>query len=502
MRLGISAVTLSAALLPLLAASGAGATTPSFSISMSPGLSPSFSPSIHDYVEKCGSSTQTLSTTGTGSVTIGGKVVAQPAHKTISLVSGQEVIVVSSAGDSYRVRCIPDDFPAYTVSITGTPTAKGYLVAPVDTFDPAVPSPTTPYVVAFNRNGVPMWWKSATSATEPAAVQSGGAPQDPKFFGQSSISWWIDGLEVFHNLDGTVTNVLGGSGTIDQHDIVPLPNGNYLTILDVQRNCPADPSQCIDLSTWGVPNTNTCMTQCPVLDTEIVELDPSNNVVWQWDPLATTHVHIDLAAENTNWRQVPFQDYMHMNSLQYDGNGGIVFSLRHLDAVYRMDMNTGDITWKLGGTTTPQSLTVLRKNGSPYTGSLFSGQHFARLYANGTLSVHDNETRGGPSQTSLQPRVLLFSIDTNNKKAQIIHALTDARITKSVCCGGAQLLASGNWFVGWGGNFQTVEYDPLNNPVFTLNTYPYFSYRSSPVTATQAALRAGMDAMVPPYVLP
>jgi hypothetical protein len=43
---------------------------------------------------------------------------------------------------------------------------------------------------------------------------------------------------------------------------------------------------------------------------------------------------------------------VHLNSLQEDVDG-IVFSSRHLDAVYRIRRSDESIDWKLGGTETP-----------------------------------------------------------------------------------------------------------------------------------------------------
>ena len=39
-----------------------------------------------------------------------------------------------------------------------------------------------------------------------------------------------------------------------------------------------------------------------------------------------------------------------MNSIQLLGNHELVFSARHFDAVYAIDMTSGAIIWKLGGT--------------------------------------------------------------------------------------------------------------------------------------------------------
>ena len=66
----------------------------------------------------------------------------------------------------------------------------------------------------------------------------------------------------------------------------------------------------------------------------------------------------------------------------------MIASFRHLDAVYKISKSTGKIVWKLGGTTTPKSLTV-KDDPRAYT---LGAQHDARLLPDGTLTVFDNRT--------------------------------------------------------------------------------------------------------------
>jgi hypothetical protein len=265
--------------------------------------------------------------------------------------------------------------------------------------------------------------------------------------------------------------------------MVQLPNGDYLAIMTVPRNCPAVPSQCVDLSSWGLSS------QSQIVDDIIVELNQSNKIVWQW----SVADHIDVAAANVNWRDM-FPDVVHMNSLQYDGNGGIIFSVRHFDAIYRIDMATGAITWKLGGSPTPQSLKV---SGDPYVkggGQLFSGQHDARLQPDGSMTVHDNGSRA-----NRPPRGVRFTIDPSTNTATEVEQITDNRVTTpSPYTGSVEKLPGGDWVADWGGGDFTTELSPTGVPQITI-TYPgYFSYREGHVLASTSSLRRGMNSMVAP----
>ena len=86
----------------------------------------------------------------------------------------------------------------------------------------------------------------------------------------------------------------------------------------------------------------------------IEELTPAGDVVWSWD----TADHIPVAETDPQWRSAPALgalDPYHWNSIEATATGFIV-SFRHLDAVYNIDKATGDIVWKLGGSTTPESM--------------------------------------------------------------------------------------------------------------------------------------------------
>ena len=220
----------------------------------------------------------------------------------------------------------------------------------------------------------------------------------------------------------------------------------------------------------------------------IVELNPANQIVWQW----SVADHINVAAADVNWHD-QFPDVIHMNSILYDGNGGIIFSARHLDAVYRIDMATGALTWKLGGSPEPESLGVVGDQYVAAGGQLFSGQHYARLTADGSLTVHDNGTRANRA-----PRAVRFTIDTSTNTATEVEQVSDPRATYAACCGSVEKLAGGDWLASWGANDFMTELNPQGVPQITI-TYPgNFSYRASDVPVSVDALRQGMDAMVAP----
>ena len=216
-------------------------------------------------------------------------------------------------------------------------------------------------------------------------------------------------------------------------------------------------------------------------------------MVWSWDAFD----HISVAETDPQFRaQLVFSpfDAFHWNSIEATDTGFIV-SFRHLDAVYAIDKATGDIDWKLGGTPTPQSLTVV--NDPVFTGgSHFGGQHDARRLSDGTVTLHDNGSNLGRA-----PRAVRYQIDESARTATMVEQLSDAAVVPtSGCCGSARRLDGGDWVVGWGGTNTVSELTSSGSRVFLMQFTTGTLYRAVPVpfgVLDRAALRAGMDAQYP-----
>jgi hypothetical protein len=220
--------------------------------------------------------------------------------------------------------------------------------------------------------------------------------------------------------------------------------------------------------------------------------------VWEWN--SRWHIGIN---EGRRWASTSNQflktlpngkialDWRHLNALQPDGDG-ILVSLRHSDAIYRIDRATGDIDWKLGGTPTDKSLTIV---GDPYADSDFGGQHDVRVLPDGTVTLFDNGSNRGRA-----PRALRFRIDTQARTATLIESVTEPEAPASFCCGSARKLPGGDWVVDWT-PLLISELTADGTPVLRLNFADNrFSYRANPVLPGQldpAAVQAGMDKMHP-----
>jgi Arylsulfotransferase (ASST) len=435
------------------------------SFTSTPSLFPDFSPRIHDYVVRCRDGPVTVE----GHLSRGWEAAVGDRHfrrgdfkATVLLRSGQAfTVIVRQVGhrrrSHYHVRCLPDSFPKYTYIRYGPVSPKYFAVTRTD----------RRYGMVFNNHGVPIWWIHAP--VNNASVRRSG-----------NILWFNPSGRRFeiHRLDGSLVRTLDPVGLVANiHDLQFLPHGDYLVGSKVKRDH-------VDTSAYGGSSDAT------VVNTELQQVSPDRQLVWDWK----SQDHISLEETGRWWRFAIQQHYdvEHWNSIEPAG-GSVIASFRHLDAVYKIRKSSGEIVWKLGGTTTPQSLQV-RQDPYAYT---FGGQHDARLLPDGTLTVFDNRTYLDPEAP---PRAVRFAIDETTGTATLLQSITDPDVPFSDCCGSARLLSSGDWLIDWGSatNHPIGGYESDGERTFLLTFNSHVSYRAEPVPAgvlTAKDLRRGMRAM-------
>jgi hypothetical protein len=449
-------------------------------VTVLPALTPNFQPSIHDYVVDCNSrpSVQFTAQIDNGlEVFVNALQAAGPgqtAGVAVPLAANQRFTFAfgdsNTAQVGYSVRCLPPGFPPISTSATAASQAEWYL------FSPSLEGKGPYYVIVADAHGTPVWWME--QALDESAI-------DATLIGTNRIAWTTGyGTFTLRSFDGIVQNVLGPD--LDIHELQLTPAGTYLVIQNIYRQCPPD---CADMSAWGGS------TKAALVDAEIKEIDSHSNVLWTW----STRDHIALSESGTQpWFPSQGGDIIHMNAVEPDGEDALLFSARHLDAIYHITKSTGAIDWKLGGSARAESLTVIgdtRPTAIGAAGQALSGQHDVRLLADRTVTVHDNGTAANRS-----PFAMRYVIDETARTARVVEAVQDPRATFSDCCGSARRLPGGNWVVQWGFNPYMTELDPLGNPVVTISYQmgATFSYRAVPIlpgVVSADQWRQGMDNM-------
>jgi Arylsulfotransferase (ASST) len=128
-----------------------------------------------------------------------------------------------------------------------------------------------------------------------------------------------------------------------------------------------------------------------VIDGIVQEIDiHSGRVPFEWHSL--DHVALDesydpLSASTPPTTASNAWDYFHINAVSFDTDGNLLLSSRHTWTVYKVNYQTGDIIWRLGG-----------KNSDFQLGPNveFAWQHNPIALDDNTIRIFDNESNGTP----------------------------------------------------------------------------------------------------------
>jgi len=306
---------------------------------------------------------------------------------------------------------LPSDFPSIEVVISNNP-ASGYRLLSRK----STARGNGFYLYFIDESGEVVYYRRMIDAMSNIAKQPNGM-----------ITWYNNGYYKFFAMDSTYSVVdsfeCGNGYSTDFHEIRILENGHaYLMSYDVQW---IDMSEIVE---GGDPNAT-------VIGLIIQELDEDHEVIFQWrswDFYEITDINdvFDLAE--------PAIDYVHGNSLEIDEDGSILISARHMDEITKINGNTGEIIWRLGGENNDFEFIDDDRG--------FSLQHDIRRLPNRNITLFDNGVLHEPPYS----RSLEYQLDENNLTATLVweYANIDGRL--SIAMGSTQRLQNGNNLICWG----------------------------------------------------
>lgn len=334
-----------------------------------------------------------------------------PATGQPALRDPEKTIAPASAPD-FR----PSDYPSYHITALDDP-ADGYVfVAP---FPLAGANPgSRPYLMILDNNGSPLFYRRLSGSGLDFKVQATGSLS--YFDNHQNAQNYVELDSAYREVDRwTMGN---GYGT-DLHELILLPDGHALMM--------SYDNQPVDMSAV-VPGGRA---DAIVVGMVIQEQDADHNVVFEWrswDHFEITDASdlVDLTAD--------YIDYVHGNAIERDVDGNLLVSSRHMDEITKIDRQTGEIIWRMGG----------KRNEFTFVDDTlgFRHQHDIRRLPNGNITLFDNGNGRHPQHS----RAVEYSIDEGNKSVNLVwqHAPADGRY--SVAMGNAQRLPNGNTMIGWG----------------------------------------------------
>ena len=311
---------------------------------------------------------------------------------------------------------VPSDWPTLTVGISNSPWAGSiFLTNQSGTTNKAIGS----YLMIVNNDGSPFNYKKLPT-------QANGFKMEVN--GDLSFNFKASGARII--LDTTLTPIdtlQGGNGyKTDGHDFLLLSNGHALVIANDPE--PVDMSQLVP---GGNPDAS-------VTGLIVQEIDAQQNVVFQWrswDYLPITNSYFDLTQQTI--------DLIHANALAVAGDGNILVSLRHYSSVVKIDRETGDIVWILGGK--GNQFTFMNEHASNAP-TYFSYQHDIDVLPNGHLTLFDNGNQHSPEYS----RGVEYSLDEQNKIATMVWDYRHSPDIYASAMGSVERLPNGNTLIGWG----------------------------------------------------
>lgn len=316
---------------------------------------------------------------------------------------------------------LPSDFPGITIDSTNNPSSGKIFLT---NFSINQGDTTGNYLIILNNDGSVYKYKKLTQPSFDFKVLPDGRLSYADVvnnYGGYGDTRWIVMDTAFTPLD---TIECGNGYSADIHDFLLLPNGHSIVFA-------YDPEP-MDMSQFGGD------TNATVIGTVIQELDVSKNVVFQWrswDYIPITDSYIDLTTNTV--------DLIHANAISVDLDGNIVLSMRHLSSIIKIDRQTGNIKWFLGGK--ENQFTFLNENSSNAP-DYFSYQHDVRIWPDGNMTLFDNGNQHSPNYS----RAVEYKLDEQNKTADMVWEYRHNPDIYSFAMGSVQRLSNGNTLICWG----------------------------------------------------
>lgn len=331
---------------------------------------------------------------------------------------------------------VPSDFPASVITVNSNP-SPGYLF-----LENALSGPA--YTMLLGNDGMPVWYRR-------------GRMYDFKVQRNGTLSWGgydTTGGYIFMMADQNF-NIINSFGTTngyvtDPHELKILPDGSYFLIGDL--------STVVDLSQYIVGGS----TFAYVMESVVQGFTPTGELIFQWRPWDNYDIR-DLPGGYTT-------DFPHMNAIDVDADGNLVVSARHLSEVTKINRDTGEIIWRLGGVHSSFNFV-----NDPLNGTSF--QHAVSALGNGHYMVFDN----GDYHTPQVSRAVEYQIDLTNKTATMAWQFRDSPDKYAWYTGNAQRLPSGNTLIDFAlaAYPKAIEVDTNDVKRFELSLVPSTdSYRA------------------------
>jgi hypothetical protein len=342
---------------------------------------------------------------------------------------------------------IPPDFPYLDLMVNNNPSPGEIFIAPFQ----FLANSQFGYLLILENDGLPVYYKRFDYVQLDFKLQSNGGltyfnSQYGKYYEMNTYYTIIDSFEC---KNGYAT---------DLHELYLLPDGHAFIIANDYEYVRMD-----TVVAGGDSNAT-------VIGNIIQELDEEKNVVFQWR--SWDHFKITDATQDIDLTGSSI-DYVHCNSIEEDNDGNLIISCRHMDEVTKINRQTGDIIWRLGGEYCKNNQFTFINDSAG-----FSHQHDARRMPNGNLTLFDNGNLHSPQYS----RACEYQLDETLKTVSLVWQYENDPLTFTTATGSVRRLHNNNTLIGWGINNGPPDVSEIHqdNSIGWAASFPdnVYSYRA------------------------
>jgi hypothetical protein len=328
---------------------------------------------------------------------------------------------------------VPSDFPWIVITTNSNPD-------PDPIFVDNRGGGGKPYNVIFDNNGSPIWYMRMPDERRDMKVQHNGVMTMLARNGGNHFNG-------FDNHYQQITQYWAVNGySVDEHELQVLADGTYFLI--------GLHTETVDLSRYiSGGNSSASVTEdC------IQEFTPAGDLIFQW----RAWDHLDIASQQYVVTTTNPGDFPHMNAIDVDTDGNILLSSRNTSEITKINRDTGEILWRLGGAHNQFNFVNDPLNGP-------RNQHAIRMVTTNDYTLFDNGNGHSPQVS----RGVEYVLDTTNLTATIVwqYPATPTTSLYSFYMGDVQRLTNGNTLIDWavGGLPKLTEVRPDGSKAFEMN---------------------------------
>jgi hypothetical protein len=329
---------------------------------------------------------------------------------------------------------VPSDFPWISVTVNSNPWTNPIFIDNRG-------GGGKPYNVIFDNYGSPIWYMRMPDERRDMKVQHNGVLTMLARDGGNHYN----GFNTHYQQIATYWAANGYD--VDEHELQVLADGTYLLV--------ALRTETVDMSRFVVGGN----TAAAVTEQVLQEFTPAGELVFQWR--AWDHLDVRDQQQFIDILGSSF-DFPHMNAIDMDTDGHILLSARNTSEVTKINRDTGEIIWRLGGAHNQFNFANDPLNGP-------RNQHAVRMVTTNDYTMFDNGNLHSPSMS----RGVEYVLDTTNLTATIVWQYPNPATPSlySFYMGDVQRLPNSNTLIDWAvGNLpKLTEVRPDGTKAYEMN---------------------------------